>query len=299
MVAEPAVESTTTELSPEAEAERAAAASPKKAAEVGEVVQDGQGAESDADDEDEDEEPDPVEVAKKEATKAELKKLAVAEGLEGDFETAEQLQEARNNKATAQWEQQRQDAHQERTRSAYHSARTSLEKALDGFTLQDDDGNSRRLTEAERQPFIKVLGDFNNLAGGLYEGLYGQMLTESGLRVIPRGKHEAFLKDVQQTDYDGFIRAVIEHGAGASAAVKGLTLEDARKLSPKLEADVTALVEATEKRVKKEIKGGNRGGEPSGNGRGAGRSDAERLADPTTPVTELIEIRARQRAAGG
>ena len=81
-------------------------------------------------------------------------------------------------------------------------------------------------------------------------------------------------------------------------------LEVGQRMGPGEGYVVMTLAErdAMQKAAANEAKGGGTKGEPGSNGRegrSAGKSDAEKLADPKTPVNELIEIRSRQRAAGG
>jgi hypothetical protein len=173
---------------------------------------------------------DPVAEAAAAAVKAELKKVAIRAGIEGDFASADELDAA----VTAKRQADARKATDTRVTTKYTDRRSKAEAALRGvkFEAKNDAGEpvTFALSDDHLKPVLEELDGLHGDARVSFEAeIFGELAEVAG-DLLPADAHDAFNKAV--VDANGkalsigeWLKQVVEHGAAGSQHVKTLMAE--------------------------------------------------------------------------
>lgn len=169
--------------------------------------------------------PDPVAEAADAKVKAELTKLANAEGIEGEVSTVEELQQKREARRQA-LRQQQTDANVTLDLTKTVSA---VKEGLTGLTFKahNDKGEPVEIKLSAEQ-VAAMTKDVEALPTQLRDHFANEFYTElgeAGGKVLPTAVHQAFNEAVAETDLSGWLNTLAEHAAPHTKAWKAREVE--------------------------------------------------------------------------
>ncbi len=218
--------------------------------------------------------PSPVDEAIGAARKADLARLAERYGLEGEFDSVDDLETALNTQERAA----KEASHDAESKTFYRETARKLDADLAAITFDahDEDGNpvTYKLTPEQRQAAVfNHLGDFRVRVREYEQQENLNELADVAEAIIPGDNLEGFAKAVEGKDLplEKWLPEVVEAAAAGSKYVKTLSLEAALKVSPKLAAEHAAALAASRASGWKEGNGAP-GGQPTADNVAAGNN---------------------------
>lgn len=198
------------------------------------------------------------------ADEADPVRQAIAAAIE---EARQSMQEQWRTEFETQFRGEEVEQAYRQARDKFPTVMRETAAALKQFKVTDPFGQARPVTDGEIEPVLQKFSAYQREIVDLARAEAQGTLQDEIYAVVPRDQQAEYTKAVNDKPLVDHLRTYVEMTALNTKAVKGLTLERAMELSPKLKSEVAAreAVAFTNGRKKGQ---GDPSGEPKGTNNG-------------------------------
>lgn len=136
--------------------------------------------------------------------------------------------------------EQLKDATKQRLRQVFPQTIQAVDTVINAAV--DEYGQPRPLTPAESKRIKDAFENYNRTAAEAAEDTVATTVQQVAYNILPKAAQETLTKlTAEETDLPNYLNHWVETAALYTKAVKGMSLEDAVKHSPKLKREIEAL----------------------------------------------------------
>lgn len=152
----------------------------------------------------------------------------------------EHIREEERDRLAAEGQRARQQQSVEELRNHFPNALRAARDHLSALTFHDEQGQPRKLSQAEVQGALQHFEAYNLRAMQTYERLAYGPIEQAVEASLPKADYQKFVEKASGKPPREFLNEFAEAKALSTKAVKGMTLEDAITHSSKLKAEIAA-----------------------------------------------------------